>query len=326
MQEQLEPTLRKVVKKKMSVAHQRTSEFFAHFTERNLLGLSASIGFYLVLSLTPFLLLLFALTAVIGWENSSEFRSAVAENLGPSAAIGLDAISHQLDADKGGGISFGILGLVAILFSSSGVVGEIRDALNRVMLPLGKGQDAALASAAAAEKLTTWQSIKGWALARLFAILAVVTCVVVAIVSFGASVVLKWILPVDENFWSDMKLLLSLAVFAVLFYAMFRLLPSRQPRSGFALSAALICVGLFHVGNKMLEVYFANSVFSNSYGALAGFIVLLLWAQYNGLIILISAVAAQVFFTQKNPVLDQVRAGKTELPGPGRLKDEALIH
>lgn len=282
-------------------------EFFTLFSDRNLLGLSASIGFYLVLSLTPFLLLMFALTAIIGWENSTEFRSAVAESLGPSAAIGLDAISQRLDADKGRGLSFGILGLIAILFSSSGVVGEIRDALNRVILPIHPHDDAAAASAAAeierieAEGVSTWGAIRTWAWGRMFAIMAVIGCVMIAIVSFAGSLALRWLIPADENFWLNLKLLGSFVVFAVLFYGMFRLLPSRQPRQGFAFSAALICSGLFHVGNKMLEIYFANSAISNSYGALAGFIVLLLWAQYNGLIVLVSAVAAQVFFTRKSP-------------------------
>ena len=301
-------------------------EFFTLFADRNLLGLSASIGFYLVLSLTPFLLLMFALTAVIGWENSSDFRSAVAESLGPSAAIGLDAISQRLDADRGSGLSFGLLGLIAILFSSSGVVGEIRDALNRVILPMPPQASAAEVSAATeaarleAESVSTWGAIRLWAWGRAFAILAVISCVLLAIVSFAGSIALRWLIPADENFWRNVNFLGSYAVFALLFYGMFRFLPSKQPRKGFASSAALICSGLFHVGNKMLEIYFANSGFSNSYGALAGFIVLLLWAQYNGLIVLISGVAAQVFFTQGK--VENKTAAKSKTP----LREESLLH
>lgn len=296
------------MKRFMKTPVDNITEFFTLFSERNLLGLSASIGFYLVLSLTPFLLLMFALTAVIGWESSSDFRSAVAEGLGPSAAIGLDAISQRLDADRGSGVSFGIIGLITILFSSSGFIGEIRDALNRVILPMNAQVNPAAASAAAEnervqlETMTTWQAIRQWAVERLFAIIAVICCICIAILSFAGSVALRWLIPADENFWRNVNTLGAFVVFAFLFYAMFRFLPSRQPRDGFAFSAAIICSALFHIGNKALEVYFANSAFSNSYGALAGFIILLVWAQYNGLIVLISAVSAQVFFTQKKPV------------------------
>lgn len=301
-------------------------EFFTLFSERNLLGLSASIGFYLVLSLTPFLLLMFALTAVLGWENSTEFRTAVAESLGSSAAIGLDAISQRLDADKSGGLSFGILGLIAILFSSSGVVGEIRDALNRVILTVASGSDAAATSAAAeterlqAQDESTWGAVRTWAWGRAFAILAVVTCVLVAIASFAVGLALRWLIPADENFWRNIQVVASFAVFAGLFYAMFRWLPSRQPRPGFASSAALICSALFHVGNRGLEIYFANSAIKNSYGALAGFIILLLWAQYNGLIVLVSAVAAQVFFTNKSKAADADRPVVAPKTQPGAVE------
>lgn len=270
----------------------KIDEFFSLFSERNLIGLSASIGFYLVMALTPFLLLLFTLTAVLGWGNSEEFRIAVSEQLGSSAAIGLEAIVNRLEAD-GGILSLGLIGLLAVLWSASGVIAEVQEALNRV-LHIEKSQPASAAP--------TGPFIWNWAKARAFGVVAVLLCVLLALASFAGTLVLSWVLPdADGEFWRHIKVLFSLAVFSMVFAAMFRYLPTRSPSGAFALRAGVLCSFLFHLGNLALEKYFANTAFATSYGALSSFIVLLLWAQYNGLIVLVSGAIVRVFYVEKNP-------------------------
>lgn len=271
---------------KRKTLRQKFDELFDLFTTRNMWGLSASIGFYTVLSLTPFLLVLFTLTALFGWENSDEFRSGVQDILGASAAIGLDAISTRLESEQGM-LGFGVIGFVAVVWSSSGVVGEIQDALNRVLFD----------PQTADETKSDHSALRQWLQLRFFAIAAVIFCVLVSLSSFVATVALKLMVSeADENFWNIIKSLGSFAIFAVMFQMMFRYLPRRSPQPGFAWNAGILCATLFLLGRLALEFYFAHSGMQNVYGALSSFIVLLVWAQYNGLIILISASIAKVFF------------------------------
>ena len=67
----------------------------------------------------------------------------------------------------------------------------------------------------------------------------------------------------------------------------------------FAARAGVICSSLFHIGKYLLESYFLRVDMSTGYGALSSFVLLLLWAYYNALIVLISACAAKAAFPDR---------------------------
>src|SRR6218665_3059955 len=77
--------------------------------ENDILGMSASIAYYTVLSLTPFLLLLFAFATAVGWQDVPKITSGISEVMGPGAGVVLESLQHRLKADSGG-VAFGIFG------------------------------------------------------------------------------------------------------------------------------------------------------------------------------------------------------------------------
>lgn len=261
-------------------------QFFTILGEKDILSLSSAVAYYTVLSLTPFLLLMFAFVGWIGWQDYPGFQQNVVEALGPSAVIVLQAVQDRLQGDNGG-MAFGVFGVLTLLFSASGIISELQNSLNVIL------KDHERTDAKKVER-TAWTV---WFETKALAVLALLFCIFIATVSFVISVLLRYLLPLDDEiFWNVVKLLFSFAVFSVVFCFMFRYLPKERQSWKFSWRAGLFCSVLFHVGKSALEMYFAISAIQSSYGALSSFIVLLLWAYYNGLIILVSACFARAFF------------------------------
>lgn len=265
----------------------KTREFLDLLTETNILSLSSAVAYYTVLSLTPFLLLTFAALGAIGWRSFPEFQQGVIEALGPNAVIVLQGVQDRLQGDEGG-LAFGIFGGVTLLFSATLVISELQNALNILFLRDHRREEADDPDRA------SWAL---WLETKALAVLALLFCIFIATVSFVISVAIRLLLPLeDEVFWTLMRQLFSFVVFSILFCFMFRYLPRRRQPWVFSWKAGMLCSVLFHLGKAALEVYFSVSVVKSSYGAMSSFIVLLLWAYYNGLIILVSAAFAHAFF------------------------------
>ena len=79
---------------------------------------------------------------------------------------------------------------------------------------------------------------------------------------------------------------MSYLVIAVLFAALYKIVPGRQIEVERRLPRATITSLLFMIGNQFMELYFAHTSFGSTYSAAGSPIVVLLWVYYS----------AQLFF------------------------------
>ncbi len=263
--------------------------FFDTVTKYDILSMSSSMAYYTVLSMTPFLLLIFATLNFIGWNNYPDFQRELIETLGPTMSTALYSIQERLQ-DSGSVIDFGIFTSLTFIFSSMGIVSELQRTLNTILFGMS-----------VADGMSTKEALLDWMKTRAYALLALMFCILVVVGSFALSVVFRfYVQSQNETLWEILRFVASFLIFSGVFFFLFRYLPAKRQSIFFAARAGVICSSLFHIGKYLIESYFLRVDMSTGYGALSSSVLLLLWAYYNGLIIILSACLAKAIFYQES--------------------------
>ncbi|MDP9127900.1 MAG: YihY/virulence factor BrkB family protein [Pseudomonadota bacterium] len=240
--------------------------------------LGAALAFYSVLSLAPLLLLVFSLgTFMWGHDQAqSKLSDQIVTILGVHAAEAikntLTAASHNKDA----GFIATVIGLITLLFSASGMFGELQDAMNTIWkTPPRKGRPVLIMLR---ERAFSFIMVLGSGFLLLVSVLAstAVAAVTTYITDLGHMEIVVHVFD----------FLLSFGVSAFLFALAFRIIPDavipwRSVWAGGALTALL-----FVIGKTLIGLYLGQVSVTSSYGAAGSIVALLTWIYYS----------AQIFF------------------------------
>src|SRR5678816_3816154 len=116
-------------------------------------------------------------------------------------------------------------------------------------------------------------------------------------------------LPVGALILSGLNFAISLLLFAVLFGAIYKVLPDRTLEWKDVIVGALMTSVLFNIGKTVIGWYLGSSAVASIYGAAGGLIVLLLWIYYSTQIFLFGAEFTKTYANahgsrRKRPVAD----------------------
>jgi hypothetical protein len=106
-------------------------------------------------------------------------------------------------------------------------------------------------------------------------------------------------LPFGEVLLSVVNFLVSLALLAVLFAAIYKVLPDRAIAWRDVIVGALITALLFTIGKSLIGWYLGSSAVASSYGAAGGLIVLFFWVYYSAQIFLVGAEFTKAYATSR---------------------------
>lgn len=97
---------------------------------------------------------------------------------------------------------------------------------------------------------------------------------------------------------------------AVMFYIVYRNLTDAKPPRTAAIVSTVTMTVLWIVSAKLFALYLSNfSAISTVYGGYAFILVLLVWVYYSSLVFVIGAMAGQVYWESKKPMLKQKAGG-----------------
>lgn len=102
-------------------------------------------------------------------------------------------------------------------------------------------------------------------------------------------------LPVGTVILSGVNFAVSWLLFALLFGAIYKVLPDRTHQWKDVIIGALMTSLLFDIGKALIGWYIGSSSVASSYGAAGGFIVLLLWVYYSAQIFLFEAEFTKIY-------------------------------
>jgi membrane protein len=255
-------------------------EGFAAFIDDEAFTRGAAIAFYAVTALAPILFITVAIAGLIFGDAAA--RGAVAFQLRrlmskESAEILQLAVRHASSFSNN--ILANIFGIATLLFTASGVFGEMEGALNHIwgtrpsrplVVRLLRGRIASLALV--------------FSLGFLFLLSMIVSAGLTAL----HTIINKQIF-LGHLFFMVTNFVISFVLIALLFAAIYKVLPEKMLLWRDVILGAMTTSLLFEVGQVFLGVYLGSSAIASPYGAAGGLIVLLLWVYYSAQVFLLGA-------------------------------------
>ena len=250
------------------VFRQASSEWIDDNAQR----LGASVAFYTLLSMAPMIVIAVAVAAVVNGPEAARggLASGIRSLAGPDVARTFQEIiggAHK----PGTGVTVTVLGLVALALGASSIFVELHDAMNTIWhVPLPRERSSAA---------TVMLLIKD----RFYSFVIVLGTGFLLLVSL---VLNAWIAAMGIVVPRAATFMLSVVVIAVLFAALYKIVPDVALNWSDVALGATITASLFAAGKQLMGLYFANITFASTYRAASLPLVLLLWVYYS----------AQIFF------------------------------
>jgi membrane protein len=238
----------------------------------NVPRLAASVAFYALLSLAPLLVIAVAVAAVVYGQDAAQGRlaSEIQDIAGSDVARTIQQLIVRAYQPRTRMIAT-LAGLAILAFGASSMFVELHSAMNtiwHVPRPLDRNNAA-----------TVFRLIR----VRSYSFASVLGIGFLLIVSL---VLNAWIAAMRIDVPRSARFMISYLLIAVLFAALFKIVPDVSLKWSDVALGAMITSLLFTLGKWLVALYFANTEFESTYSAAGSPMVVLLWVYYS----------AQLFF------------------------------
>jgi membrane protein len=280
---------------------------FALWSDRYAARLGAAIAFYSIFSLTPLIMIAVLIAGFfVGTDFArQEFLDQLSGLMGPKAAGAVDAMmTASVQSDKG--ILAGITSVATLLIGASGVLFELRKALDAIHRSESPGG------------LSWFVRGRLWSFALVLAVGFLLLVSLLASAVFAA--MSEWLtayFPILGFLAKWTNALLSLGLLAALFALLLRWLPTERQTWRSVWPGALLAAVLLSVGKHLLGLYLGRAAFSDSFGAAGSLVVLVMWIYYSVQVFLLGACFNEVRLAEREGSADRRRASDRRRAEPG---------
>ncbi len=251
------------------------------FTGRGGRSLAGAIAFYAMLSVAP--LLVIALQIAGALTGASAARAALLDDLtgwvGKDGAATIIALVDRVHRPGAGWHS--LLPIAVMLYASTRLFSQLKRALDQVWA-VSPPHAAGLRDKVRAQlgkRLTSFLLVLGVGLV-LVALVAVRAGYAHAASALGGDRPLAWRITETGS---------SVAIAALLFAVLFKVLPHASIPWREALLGGLITAALFTAGSSVVGAYLSHRDVAARYGEAGSVVVLLLWVHYSSQVFLLGA-------------------------------------
>lgn len=282
------------------------------------LRLSAALAYYSVFSIAPLLVITIAIAGLVFGNDaaSGEIYKGLQGYIGSQAAAGVQAMVESASKPTSGVIAT-IVGSVTLLLGASGVLGQLKDALNTIWeVEVKKGAGIVFFIRS---KFLNFGMVLVVGLLLFVSLLAS---------SFLATLnqSMEQVLELPAWIWTVLASVISMGVATVLFAMLFKYLPDARIRWRDVWVGALITAGLFELGKFGLAWYLGRESTADAYGSAGAVVLLLLWIYYASCILLFGAEFTQEYAAARGHVIEPSpharRVEEVKVEKTGGRKDE----
>ena len=243
--------------------------------------LGASVAFYTLLSLAPVIVIAVAVAAVVYGQQAAQGRLAweIQDMAGPDVARTIQEVIRGAYQPRTGAIAT-LLGVATLAFGASSVFIELRDAMNtiwNISLPPDRNRAA---------------TVVRLILDRFYSFATVVGIGFLLLVSL---VLNAWIAASRIAVPQAVRFIILFLVVAVLFAALYKIVPDVCLKWSDVALGALLASLLFLIGKQVMGLYFAHTSFGSTYRAVGSPIVVLLWVYYSAQLLFWGAEFSKVY-------------------------------
>ncbi len=245
---------------------------------------AASIAFYTCLSLAPLLALCLWITSFFGPGAQQALVNQMVELAGPQTEDAIRSVTEGAES-PGRGLA-GALAIVTLLVGATAVFAELQGAMNRMW-------DVSVAPG---------HGLWAWIRKRLLSLGMMAVIGFLLLVSLLASAALGALsgrahgsLPGADWIWLVLDTAVSLAVYVLLFAALYKVLPDVRIQWRDVWFGATVTAALFSAGRLLLGLYIGRAGTGSAYGAAGSLVVLLVWTYYATALVFFGAELTQAW-------------------------------
>jgi membrane protein len=252
--------------------------------------LGASLAFYTLLSLTPLLLIAISIGGLaFGAEAAEgEIIRQMQDLIGREGADGIQALLEGT-RNTTHGILATALGLLTLFFGASGVLMELRDALNTIWeIPPVQTKGVRSLFQMGKERLFSFALVL--AIGFLLLVSLLVSAAISALGTFSAG-----ILPIPNLVLHVLNAVLSFLVITGLFATIYKVMPDARIGWRDVFLGAAVTSLLFTLGKLFIGLYLGRASFASTYGAAASVVIVIVWVYYSGQIFFLGAEFTKIF-------------------------------
>lgn len=257
----------------------------------------AALSYYTIFSLPPLLVLVFMVAGTAGVERTTIDR-LVRDQLGIPATESAEGDRSALVAaaerthDDSGGLLGRLIGFGLLAFSATGVLAQLQGALNRAWDVTPDAKQGGVLTFAVKRLLSLSMIV-------VFALLLLIALVITTLVDEATSWVVGDADGIAVVIAGTANFVLSAILAAILFAAVFKVLPDADLRWRHVWLGATVTSLLFVVGKQLIAVYLQFSNVGSQWGSAAGAMIgVLVWVYYNSLLVLFGAEFTQAWCQQ----------------------------
>jgi membrane protein len=291
------------------------------WSDDNAPRLAAALAYYTIFSMAPLLLIAISIAGIAFGAEAVQGR--VVEQIdGLVGQTGAEAVEEMLKSARKpeAGLLATLTGLVTLLLGATGAFNELRSGLNTVWEvppPPKKG-------------------ILGMVKDRVGSFMMILVIGFLLLVSLAVSAGISAVSGVwgfAGPLLQVVNLVVSLAVVAGLFAAIFKILPDTDVEWKDVWFGAGVTAALFVIGKFAIGLYLGKSSVASAHGAAGSLVVLLVWVYYASQILFFGAELTQVYAARRGSRIgageaSPAKAGEREarplpVPQPVRVPQAA---
>lgn len=241
-------------------------------------SMGAALAFYALFSMAPLLLLVISIAAMVVDARAAHDAvvGPLASLLGERGAAAVESLLRAADESGASGFS-AFVSVVTLVLGATSVLAQLRKNLDKIWQVPPRPQRA-------------WWKLLGPRLSAFALVLAIGFLLLVSLVSSAAVSALGslWasLFPGAGLVLRLLELAVSVALAAILFAMIYKILPSVRIAWRDVWFGAFATSALFWVGKWLIGLYIAKSAVASPFGAAGTVVVVMVWVYYS----------AQVFF------------------------------
>jgi membrane protein len=257
------------------------------FIAKNAASRGAALAFYAVTSLAPILLIVIAIAGAVFGDEAA--RGAIFDQfrtlLGPDGADLLERTIMGASAQRAGLVAT-VIGIGTLILAASGVFLELEEALNEIW---GVKHEGGMLSGLVRARLMSLGLVAG-----LGFLLLVSLVLDAALSGLRETVNANW--QFGASLFVALNFFVTLILVAVLFAAIYKLLPAKPLAWPYVFFGAGVTALLFQVGKLLIGLYLGGYGVISSLGAAGALLGLLLWIYYSAQIFLFGAAITKAHY------------------------------
>ncbi|MDP4284600.1 MAG: YihY/virulence factor BrkB family protein [Bacteroidota bacterium] len=259
-----------------------TKTVLKEFSADNIFKYSASLAYYTVFSIAPFVIILTTLSGFFFGKEAmqGEIYDQLNNLLGSKAALQIQETIKNIHV-AGNNFFASVIGIVILLIGATSIFGEIQDSINKIWGLRVK------------PKKVWWQLIitrlLSFSLILSIGFIMIVSLMLNALVSAFGKFIGNYIQEYSIYFIQITDAILSFIIANVLFSLMFKILPDAKIKWKDVLFGGFITAIFFTIGKFAIGFYLGQSNFTSLYGAAGSIIIFMVWVYYSSIILYLGA-------------------------------------